>query len=98
MPEETVISIVLKLLAVAALVLLNGFFVAAEFALVAVRKTRIEEMVRLGLKGAKHAESAMNRLDRSIAATQLGITLASIGLGWVAVGALAVESRAGARR
>ncbi len=79
----------LRLSAVPLLVVLNGLFVAAEFALVAVRKTRIEEMVRAGLPGARGAESAINRLDRSIAATQLGITLASLALGWVAEPALA---------
>jgi CBS domain containing-hemolysin-like protein len=63
---------------------LNGLFVAAEFALVAVRKTRIEEMVSRGIKGAKSVESAIEHLTRSIAATQLGITLCSIALGWVA--------------
>jgi CBS domain containing-hemolysin-like protein len=72
-----------------ALVALNGLFVAVEFALVAVRKTRVEEMVRLGLKRAKALEGAIERLDRSIAATQLGITLASIGLGWLGEPALA---------
>jgi CBS domain containing-hemolysin-like protein len=77
------------LLLLPALVALNGLFVAAEFALVAVRKTQIEELVRKGRKGAKNAESAINRLDRSIAATQLGITLASIGLGWLGEPALA---------
>ncbi len=79
----------LRLLSVPTLVALNGMFVAAEFSLVAVRKTRVEEMVRLGLKGARRLEGAVNRLDRSIAATQLGITLASIGLGWVGEPALA---------
>jgi CBS domain containing-hemolysin-like protein len=79
----------LELLSVPALVALNGLFVAVEFALVSVRKTRVEEMVRGGVRGAKAAESAINRLDRSIAATQLGITLASIGLGWVGEPALA---------
>jgi putative hemolysin len=78
-----------ELLSVPALVALNGLFVAVEFALVSVRKTRIEEMVRLGMKRAKAAEIAINRLDRSIAATQLGITLASIGLGWIGEPALA---------
>ncbi len=79
----------LSLLSVPALVALNGLFVAAEFALVSVRKTRVEEMVRLGMPGAKTVEGAIQRLDRSIAATQLGITLASIGLGWVGEPALA---------
>jgi CBS domain containing-hemolysin-like protein len=74
---------VLMLLGIPILVALNGLFVAAEFALVAIRKTRVEEMVRLGLKRARTVEKALTHLDRSIAATQLGITLASIGLGWI---------------
>src|SRR5437660_8012617 len=73
----------LGLLSVPALVALNGLFVAAEFALVAVRKTRVEEMVRLGMRQAKTLEAAIDRLDVSIAATQLGITCTSIALGWV---------------
>ena len=80
--EEWTVDVV-KLLLLPALVALNGLFVAAEFALIAVRKTQIEELVRLGHKGAKAAEAAINRIDQSIAATQLGVTLASIGLGWV---------------
>ncbi len=72
-----------------ALVVLNGLFVAAEFALVAVRKTRVEEMVQQGQKGAKALQTAIEHLDRSIAATQLGVTLASIGLGWLGEPALA---------
>ncbi len=80
---------VLGLLTIPALVLLNGLFVAAEFALVSVRKTRIEELVRQGVAGARAAESAMRHLDRSIAATQLGITLASLGLGFVGEQSLA---------
>jgi CBS domain containing-hemolysin-like protein len=77
------------LLAVPALVALNGFFVAAEFALVAVRKTRVEELVNQGVGGAAAVRDAVTHLDRSIAATQLGITLASIALGWVGEPALA---------
>jgi putative hemolysin len=77
------------LLLIPALVVLNGLFVAAEFALVSVRKTRIEELVERGIKSARSVESAMRHLDRSIAATQLGITLASIGLGFVGEPALA---------
>src|SRR5262249_5471861 len=79
----------LGLLSIPLLVALNGLFVAAEFALVAVRKTRVEEMVRRGQQGAKAVEDATANLDRSIAATQLGITLASIALGWVGEPALA---------
>src|SRR5262249_24074964 len=77
------------LLLIPVLVVLNGLFVAAEFALVSVRKTRIEELIARGVKSARSVESAMVRLDRSIAATQLGITLASIGLGFVGEPALA---------
>lgn len=80
---------ILGLLSLPALVALNGFFVAAEFALVAVRKTRVEEMMSKGVQGASSVAKAINHLDRSIAATQLGITLASIALGWVAESALA---------
>ncbi len=80
---------VLGLLSVPLFVAVNGLFVAAEFALVAVRKTRIEEMVNRGQKGAKAIEAAVTNLDRSIAATQLGITLASISLGWTGEPALA---------
>src|SRR3954452_3127550 len=58
---------VLGLLAVPALVALNAFFVATEFALVAVRKTRVEEMVRHGVRGARAVEDAIAHLDRSIA-------------------------------
>jgi CBS domain containing-hemolysin-like protein len=79
----------LGLLSVPALVVLNGLFVAAEFALVCVRKTQVEEMIRQGQKGSRRLLGAIERLDRSIAATQLGITLASIGLGWVGEPALA---------
>jgi putative hemolysin len=73
---------VLSLLSIPALVLLNGFFVAAEFALVAVRRTRVQELVAQGIKGAKAVETNLDHLDRYIAGTQLGITLASLGLGW----------------
>ena len=71
------------------LVLANGFFVASEFALVGARKTRIEAMVRSGSKSAVVARNAINRLDHYLSATQLGITLASLGLGWVGESTLA---------
>jgi putative hemolysin len=77
------------LLSVPLLVALNALFVAAEFSLVAVRRTRVEELVRHGHVGARAVESATANLDRSIAATQLGITLASIALGWAGEPALA---------
>ncbi len=77
------------LLSVPALVLLNGFFVAAEFSLVAVRRTQVEELIRQGRRGAFSLRKQVEHLDHAIAATQLGITIASIGLGWVGEPALA---------
>ena len=74
---------ILGLVAIPLLVVLNGFFVAAEFALVAVRRTRVEELVGQGVPRAQAVADAIDNLDRTIAATQLGITLASIALGWV---------------
>ena len=79
----------LGILTIPLFVAINGFFVAAEFALVAVRKTRVEEMVHHGMAGAKAVEIGVANLDRSIAATQLGITLASIALGWIGEPAVA---------
>ncbi len=77
------------LLMVPLLVGLNGFFVAAEFALVTVRWTRVEELLQEGKFGAIAVRDAVERLDDSIAATQLGITFASLALGWVGEPALA---------
>lgn len=61
----------------------NAFFVAAEFALVTVRHTRVVELSRKGHPAAPHVQRAVDKLDDTIAATQLGITLASIALGWL---------------
>jgi hypothetical protein len=72
-----------------ALVVANAFFVAAEFALVAVRRSRIDELAQRGDSGAKIVKAALAKLDRYISATQLGITLASLALGWVGEPALA---------
>jgi CBS domain containing-hemolysin-like protein len=63
------------------LVLLNGYFVAAEFALVKVRGSQIDLLVQKGSKRAKIAQQLIQRLDSYLSATQLGITLASLGLG-----------------
>ncbi|HKH48860.1 MAG TPA: hemolysin family protein [Thermoanaerobaculia bacterium] len=65
------------------LVALNGFFVAAEFALVKVRPTQIEPYVQEGLRRAKKARHMVRHLDSYLSATQLGITLASLALGWI---------------
>ena len=77
------------LLIVLVLVLVNAFFVAAEFSLVSVRKTRIDERVARGDAAAKAVKRAIHDPDRFIAATQLGVTLASLGLGWIGEPALA---------
>ena len=71
------------------LVLANAFFVAAEFALVGARKTRLDELARAGDGKARLARRAVQSLDRYISSTQLGITLASLGLGWIGEPALA---------
>jgi CBS domain containing-hemolysin-like protein len=77
------------LVSVFVLVGLNGFFVAAEFSLVSVRRTRIEELIAQGNRTAAVVGRAVADPDRFIAATQLGITLASLGLGWIGEPALA---------
>lgn len=74
---------VINLLLVVFLVFANGFFVASEFALVAVRKSRIEAQAAEGAAGAKRLLDMLENLNAYISATQLGITLASLGLGWV---------------
>jgi CBS domain containing-hemolysin-like protein len=79
----------LGLVAVAALILANGYFVATEFALVAVRRSQLKLWAAEGRRGAGAATMAVSRLDDAIAATQLGITLASLGLGWIGEPALA---------
>ena len=89
MEEASIASIVWRLIAVFALVLANGFFVAAEFAIVTVRKTRIDQLVAEGHWGARAVRRAVSDPDSYIAATQLGITMASIGLGWIGEPALA---------
>ena len=78
-----------RLAVVILLVLANAFFVAAEFALVGARRSKIDQMASEGDRLAKAAQSAIKDLDRYISATQLGITLASLGLGWIGEPALA---------
>jgi CBS domain containing-hemolysin-like protein len=87
--ESTVWIDLLRLFAVVLLVLANAFFVAAEFSLVSVRRTRVAELVSQGHTGAAWVQKAIDNPDRVIAATQLGITLASLGLGWIGEPALA---------
>jgi CBS domain containing-hemolysin-like protein len=77
------------LLVAALCVALNGFFVAAEFALVKVRATQLHSRARRGDRKARLAESIVLRLDRYLSVTQFGITLASLGLGWIGEPAMA---------
>lgn len=84
MPTDTGDPVsIFKLLFTFFLVLLNGFFVAAEFAIVKVRSSQVEVKTGLNKSISAAAKSILNNLDAYLAATQLGITLASLGLGWV---------------
>ncbi|MFZ1702654.1 MAG: hemolysin family protein [Pyrinomonadaceae bacterium] len=85
----TLSSSLIKLLVVVILVLANGFFVASEFALVAVRKSRIEASAAEGDPAAVRLLAMLNNLNAYISATQLGITLSSLGLGWIGEPAVA---------
>ncbi|MCU0787704.1 MAG: hemolysin family protein [Verrucomicrobia bacterium] len=77
------IAIAGKIIAVIVLVFLNGFFVAAEFALVKLRDTQLSPLIRRGNRRAKVARLVLSRLDSFLSAAQLGITLASLALGWI---------------
>lgn len=72
-----------SMIAVLGLVGLNAFFVAAEFSLVAARRSKLDEMIAQGDRAARTVQTALQHLDRYIAATQLGITIASLALGWI---------------
>ena len=87
--EHSLAATLWRLVGLFALVCANGFFVAAEFSIVTVRKTRIDQMIAEGHRGARAVRRAVSAPDRYIAATQLGITMASLALGWMAEPALA---------
>lgn len=89
MTDESLPAILGKLLAVLGLVVANGFFVAAEFSLVGVRQSRVEELAAQGKAGAAVLRRAVSNLDSNLAATQLGVTISSLGLGWIGEPALA---------
>lgn len=93
MPPPAVDSLGLRLAAVAILILVNAFFVAAEFSLVAARRTRIEAMARRGDRKAKTVLVALHDLNRQLSGAQLGITVASILLGYVAEDTVAHQFR-----
>src|SRR5437773_12045311 len=79
----TFLSVLVRLLAVLFLVVANGFFVGAEFALVSVRRTRLETRAAAGSRRAQAALRLINDPTFFISATQLGITIASLALGWI---------------
>lgn len=80
---DDALMLALKILAVFVLVGLNGFFVAAEFGLVKVRDTQLSLLADQGNRRAKTARNIVKHLDAYLSAAQLGITLASLGLGWI---------------
>jgi CBS domain containing-hemolysin-like protein len=80
---DELLVIALKALAVLVLVGLNGFFVAAEFALVKVRDTQLQPLIAQGNRRARMAQHILHNLDAYLSAAQLGITLASLALGWI---------------
>jgi len=73
----------LEFVAVALLILANAFFVAAEFALVSIRDTRIEQMLAAGIPGARAVRRLQHEMDDFLPAVQLGVTLCSLALGWI---------------
>ncbi len=81
--------VVLRLVAVVLLVAANAFFVAAEFALVSVRETRLQQLIAAHRIGARTVQKLHQRLDEFIAAVQFGVTLSSLALGWIGEAAMA---------
>src|SRR5882762_985103 len=80
---DSAISVLLKLLVIAVLVALNGFFVACEFAIVKVRSSQLDTLVEEGNLRASFVKHVRAHLDAYLSATQLGVTVASLALGWV---------------
>ncbi|MEM9803773.1 MAG: hemolysin family protein [Cyanobacteria bacterium P01_D01_bin.56] len=83
-------GIMLRLLVVAALIVLNAFFVAAEFSIVSVRRSRINQLAAVGDIQAQTVQSLQKSIDRLLPTTQIGITLASLALGWIGEDTLAL--------
>ncbi len=78
-----IMTIIVNVVLVLFLIFMNGFFVAAEFACVKIRPSRLETLIKEGNRQAEFAKKLTDNLDASLSVTQLGITLASLGLGWV---------------
>ncbi|MEW5691675.1 MAG: CNNM domain-containing protein [Candidatus Hydrogenedentota bacterium] len=75
--------VLLKILITIILILLNAFFVLVEFALITIRSSRVEELIRKGNRRAKLVKFALKHIDDYLAAVQLGITMTSLGVGWI---------------
>ena len=86
---DSTVSTVFNLFVITFLLLSNAFFVASEFSMVKVRKTKMEELSKNGNSTANVALEQIDDLDRFVAAVQLGVTISSIGLGWVGESTLA---------
>ena len=83
-------DILLRLLSVFGLIAINAFFVTAEFSMVSVRRSRINQLVEAGHPGAKTVQNLQENIDRFLSTTQLGITLSSLALGWIGENTMAV--------
>ena len=83
MDSHSIGAQVLRIIAVLAIVLANGFFVAAEFAFVKLRDTQLDPLIAQGYRRARLARHILQNLTAYLSATQLGITIASLGLGWL---------------
>src|SRR5262249_37045287 len=81
--------VLLRIILVVLLVAANAFFVAAEFAMVSVRDTRIQQLIEQRRIGARTVQKIQQRLDEFLPAVQFGVTLCSLGLGWAGEGTLA---------
>ena len=84
-----IIDVILNIFIVLFLVFMNGFFVAAEFSIVKIRSSRLEMLIENGDRRARYAKKLTDHMDAALSVTQLGITLASLGLGWVGEPAVA---------
>jgi CBS domain containing-hemolysin-like protein len=92
-PNLSLTDVGLRLLSVLLLILINAFFVTAEFSIVTVRRSRIHQLVMSGDIQAIAVESLQRNIDRLLSTTQLGITLSSLALGWIGESSIAVVIR-----
>jgi hypothetical protein len=83
-------DVVMRILAVVVLIAINAFFVTAEFSIVSVRRSRINQLVSAGDVQAKTVQDLQRGLDRLLSTTQFGITLSSLALGWIGESTMAV--------